>query len=109
MTNHKGRLHLHRRAAMAGLAVLVAGGLAAPGASAQDDWPTDAVTVVVAYPAGGGTDSIARQLADAIGVFQAGPASEPPRLASSTPQRSQVHAAVATPKRPVAALPMRAA
>lgn len=65
MTTKNALRHLNRTA-LAGLAALLAGGLAATEASAQADWPTDAVTVVVAYPAGGGTDTAIRAMTDIL-------------------------------------------
>ncbi len=40
--------------------------VAAGAAIAQDDWPSDPVTIVVAYPAGGGTDSAIRAMTDIV-------------------------------------------
>lgn len=51
----------HRRAfTLAALGSLAA--LASPWASAQSAWPTRPVTIVVPFPAGGGTDAFARPL-----------------------------------------------
>jgi tripartite-type tricarboxylate transporter receptor subunit TctC len=36
------------------------------GAAQAEDWPTKAITVVVAYPAGGGTDSAIRAMTDIV-------------------------------------------
>ncbi|HEY0819109.1 MAG TPA: tripartite tricarboxylate transporter substrate binding protein [Rhizobacter sp.] len=54
---------LHRR--LVGLAL--AGALAAPGLALADTWPSKPVRWVVAYPAGGGSDFLARQLAPQLG------------------------------------------
>lgn len=48
-----------------GLATLAA--LAAPGLAFADTWPSKPVRWVVAYPAGGGSDFLARQLAPQLG------------------------------------------
>ncbi|MET0335135.1 MAG: tripartite tricarboxylate transporter substrate binding protein, partial [Rhizobacter sp.] len=48
-----------------GLATLAA--LAAPGLALADTWPSKPVRWVVAYPAGGGSDFLARQLAPQLG------------------------------------------
>lgn len=61
---HKTR-GLTRRTATLALA-LALGGAGAATALAADDWPTDAVTVVVAYPAGGGTDTAIRAMTDIV-------------------------------------------
>ncbi len=51
-------------AAILGAALLSAG---AAGQSAEaQEWPTDAITVVVAYPAGGGTDTAIRAMTDIL-------------------------------------------
>ena len=47
-----------------------AAGLAAPavfGASAQQDYPKKPIQLVVAYPPGGGTDTLARLIAEELG------------------------------------------
>jgi tripartite-type tricarboxylate transporter receptor subunit TctC len=59
----------HRRASLrtlAAAATLVATGLAAPLAFAQANWPTKPVTLIVPFPAGGGTDAFARPLSAAL-------------------------------------------
>ncbi|GAB5376818.1 MAG: hypothetical protein AcusKO_32800 [Acuticoccus sp.] len=56
---------LTRRTATLALA-LALGGAGAATALAADDWPSDAVTVVVAYPAGGGTDTAIRSMTDIV-------------------------------------------
>lgn len=48
-----------------GLATLAA--LAAPGLALADSWPSKPVRWVIAYPAGGGSDFLARQLAPQLG------------------------------------------
>ena len=48
--------------AIAGLAALACAALASPWAQAQSSWPTKPVTVIVPFPAGGGTDAFARPL-----------------------------------------------
>lgn len=56
-----------RRAAAAALAattLALATGLGTPASAAE--WPTDAITIVVAYPAGGGTDISIRALTDIL-------------------------------------------
>ena len=55
-----------RRQALGALAALGAWALAAPAALA-DTWPSKPVRWVVAYPAGGGSDFLARQLAPQLG------------------------------------------
>ena len=40
--------------------------LLAPAAHAQDDYPSDTVTIVVPFPAGGGTDTMGRMLAERL-------------------------------------------
>jgi len=50
-------------AALIGAAALFA---VAGGAAQAQDWPQDAVTVVVAYPAGGGTDTAIRAMTDIV-------------------------------------------
>ena len=52
-------------AASAGIASLLAPGLAAPAALAQD-WPTRPMTMVAPFAAGGSTDAIARIVADGL-------------------------------------------
>ncbi|MEQ8816859.1 MAG: tripartite tricarboxylate transporter substrate binding protein [Thalassobaculum sp.] len=59
---------LTRRAAstvLAGTALALAAGIGAPAMAAE--WPTKAITIVVAYPAGGGTDISIRALTDTLG------------------------------------------
>ncbi|WPZ32346.1 tripartite tricarboxylate transporter substrate binding protein [Thalassobaculum sp. OXR-137] len=51
-------------AALAGSAVVLAAGATTTASAAE--WPTDAVTIVVAYPAGGGTDISIRALTDTL-------------------------------------------
>ena len=42
-------------------------GASAPGALAADDYPTRPITLIVPYPAGGGSDSMARTVAEKLG------------------------------------------
>ncbi|WOB07327.1 tripartite tricarboxylate transporter substrate binding protein [Piscinibacter gummiphilus] len=49
------------------LGIALAGALAAPGLAFADTWPSKPVRWVVAYPAGGGSDFLARQLAPQLG------------------------------------------
>jgi tripartite-type tricarboxylate transporter receptor subunit TctC len=56
--------HLTRRAT---LCLAAAAALAAPLAALADTWPSRPLRWVVAYPAGGGSDFLARQLAPALG------------------------------------------
>lgn len=49
------------------LGLTLAGALAAPGLAFADTWPSKPVRWVVAYPAGGGSDFLARQLAPQLG------------------------------------------
>jgi len=54
---------------VAALALLAAGLAAGAGtALAQPAWPSRPVTIVVAYPAGGGVDFVARKLAERLGA-----------------------------------------
>ena len=48
------------------IALILAICLAATGALAQDDYPTETVTIVVPFPAGGGTDTMGRLLAERL-------------------------------------------
>ena len=59
--------HLHRRALLrsAGLAALAAA--LAPAAAQTAAWPSKPVRWVVAYPAGGGSAFLTRQLAPQLG------------------------------------------
>lgn len=58
------RTTITQRAVAAAL-VAAAGAFAFAGHSAQaDDWPTKPITIVVAYPAGGGTDTTVRAMTD---------------------------------------------
>jgi tripartite-type tricarboxylate transporter receptor subunit TctC len=62
MTNYSELLAVGRRSAMAVIgAAALAVSISAPGARAAE-WPTGPITVVVAYPAGGGTDSAIRAM-----------------------------------------------
>lgn len=64
---HPKPTRLSRRAATAVLAasaLTLAAGLGGPAAAAE--WPTDAITIVVAYPAGGGTDISIRAMTDVL-------------------------------------------
>ena len=65
---HTATRHLTRRMAMAALAGSAVALAAAPGSTARAaEWPTESITIVVAYPAGGGTDISIRALTDALG------------------------------------------
>jgi tripartite-type tricarboxylate transporter receptor subunit TctC len=66
MTNHTRLPALSRRAAAAMLGAALCFGGAAPAAQAQD-WPTKPITVIIAYPAGGGTDIAVRAGTDILG------------------------------------------
>lgn len=57
-------MHADRRHALATLAGAAFGALAAPARAA--DWPTKPVTIVVAYPAGGDSDAVARLYAEKL-------------------------------------------
>lgn len=60
------RRHVLRAAALSGLAALL--GLAQPGAAlAADTWPDKPIRMIVGYPPGGGTDTVARVLAQQLG------------------------------------------
>lgn len=56
---------VRRAAAMAGLAALAA--LAQPSAARADAWPDKPIRMLVGYPPGGGTDTVARVLAQQLG------------------------------------------
>ncbi len=58
----RGATRPGRRAFLAGAAGIVV----APAARAQDAWPTRAVRMIVAYPAGGSTDIVARLAAERL-------------------------------------------
>ncbi|MEJ8572072.1 tripartite tricarboxylate transporter substrate binding protein [Microbaculum marinum] len=60
--------HPHALGRRTALAVLGAAalGVAVAGPSLAQEWPTKPVTVVVAYPAGGGTDSAIRAMTDIV-------------------------------------------
>lgn len=65
---HTATRHLTRRMAVAALAsstVILAAGAGTSVSAAE--WPTEPITIVVAYPAGGGTDISIRALTDALG------------------------------------------
>src|SRR3546814_13237573 len=49
---------------LAASAAVLATGLGSPATAAE--WPTEAVTIVVAYPAGGGTDTAIRALTEPL-------------------------------------------
>ena len=55
-----------RRLALAGAAVLAFAAVTLP-ALAQSAWPDKPIRWIVAYPAGGGSDFLARQLAPQLG------------------------------------------
>ena len=57
---------MHRRTLLAGLAATAAVPLLAPRAAVAQGWPEQPIKWVVPYPAGGGTDVIARTLAEAL-------------------------------------------
>jgi len=61
---HPRRL-ARRAAALAGLAALIA--LAQPIAARADTWPDKPIRMLVGYPPGGGTDTVARVLAQQLG------------------------------------------
>lgn len=66
--SHKRSRDLSRRAvavALAASALTLASGVGTP-ASAAGEWPTEAITIVVAYPAGGGTDISIRALTEPL-------------------------------------------
>jgi len=63
MNSTTRRASLRTLAAAAALAVT---GLATPLAHAQANWPTKPVTIIVPFPAGGGTDAFARPLSAAL-------------------------------------------
>ena len=58
--------HLTRRSAVLLAASALALGPVA--AAASDKWPADSITIVVAYPAGGGTDITVRALTETLGA-----------------------------------------
>ncbi|HET7410851.1 MAG TPA: tripartite tricarboxylate transporter substrate-binding protein, partial [Paracoccaceae bacterium] len=53
-----------RRAAAALVASAGAAALAGQAFAQAEDWPTEPITIVVAYPAGGGTDTLIRAMTD---------------------------------------------
>lgn len=66
MTDYTKSFTIGRRAMMAMLgAAALCFGAEGPAAQAQE-WPADSITVVVAYPAGGGTDTAIRAMTDIL-------------------------------------------
>ncbi|MDB5779516.1 MAG: hypothetical protein JWP93_1881, partial [Polaromonas sp.] len=57
---------IRRRAALVAFAGLVAASSAPYAQTAADNWPTKPVTIVVPYSAGGGTDIVARVVAQRL-------------------------------------------
>lgn len=55
-----------RRACLGALLLALAGGALAPAASAQNAFPTKPITLIVPFPAGGGTDLVVRTLQPAL-------------------------------------------
>lgn len=59
-------MKINRRRFSALAMSLAAFGMSGGPVLAQDDWPADAITVVVAYPAGGGTDTAIRAMTEIV-------------------------------------------
>ena len=67
------KLSLRRRTALAAFAGLVAAASASYAQTATDNWPTKPVTIVVPYSAGGGTDIVARVVAQRLSELWGNP------------------------------------
>ncbi|MDB5508802.1 MAG: transporter substrate-binding protein [Hyphomicrobiales bacterium] len=64
MTEHGSKLRVSRRGIVLAAAALAAIGLAMPERALASDWPNRSVTMIVPFPPGGNTDTMARMLAD---------------------------------------------